>query len=84
MATYYVRNDGSNANSGTGPATSQAWQTISYAFANMTLTTGINYLYIAPGVYRESPTLTVTPTVSNTLVISGGPTASQFSDITPN
>jgi hypothetical protein len=84
MATYYVRNDGNNANAGTGAATNQAWQTISYAFANMTLTTGMNYLYIAPGVYRESPTLTVTPTVTNTLVISGDPTASQFSDITPN
>jgi hypothetical protein len=82
MATYYVRNDGNNANTGTGPATNQAWQTIAYAFANMTLTTGVNTLYIAPGVYRESVTLTVTPTVSNTLVIAGDPTASQFSGIT--
>lgn len=54
MATYYVRNDGSNTNAGTGSAANQAWQTITYAFANMTLTTGTNYLYIAPGVYRES------------------------------
>lgn len=84
MATYYVRNDGSNANSGSGPATNQAWQTIAYAFANMTLTTGVNYLYIAPGVYRESLTLTVTPSASNTLVISGDPTASQFTGITAN
>jgi hypothetical protein len=84
MATYYVRNDGSNANTGTGPATNQAWQTIAYAFANMTLTTGTNYLYIAPGVYRESVSLGVTPTATNTLVIAGDPTASQFSGITPN
>jgi len=84
MATYYVRNDGNNANTGTGPATNQAWQTIAYAFANMTLTTGTNYLYIAPGVYRESVSLGVTPTVTNTLVIAGDPTASQFSGITPN
>lgn len=84
MAIYYVRNDGSNSNAGTGPSSSQAWQTIAYAFANMTLTTGVNYLYIAPGVYRESPTLTVTPTATNTLIITGDPTASQFSDITPN
>jgi hypothetical protein len=82
MATYYVRTDGNNANTGTGSATNQAWQTIAYAFANMTLTTGVNTLYIAPGVYRESPTLTVTPTSSNTLVISGDPSASQFSGIT--
>jgi hypothetical protein len=84
MATYYVRNDGSNANTGTGPATGQAWQTIAYAFANMTLTTGTNYLYIAPGVYRESLTLSVTPTATNTLVISGDPTAAQFSGVTPD
>ena len=81
MATYYVRNDGNNANSGTGPSTSNAWQTIAYAFANMTLTTGVNYLYIAPGVYRESVTLTVTPTASNTLIITGDPTASQFNGL---
>jgi len=84
MATYYVRNDGSNANAGTGPAINQAWQTIAYAFANMTLTTGTNYLYIAPGVYRESVTLSVTPTATNTLVISGDPTAAQFTGVTPD
>ena len=84
MATYYVRTDGNNANAGTGPATNQAWQTIAYAFANMTLTTGTNYLYIAPGVYRESVSLGVTPTVTNTLVIAGDPTASQFSGVTAN
>jgi hypothetical protein len=84
MATYYVRTDGSNTNAGTGPAINQAWQTSAYAFANMTLTAGVNTLYIAPGVYRESPTLTVTPTVTNTLVITGDPTASQFSGVTAN
>ena len=84
MANYYVRNDGNNSNTGTGPATNQAWQTIAYAFANMTLTTGVNTLYVAPGVYRESPTLTVTPTATNTLVITGDPTASQFTGITAN
>jgi hypothetical protein len=84
MATYYVRNDGNNGNAGTGPATNQAWQTIAYAFANMTLTTGTNYLYIAPGVYRESVSLGVTPTATNTLVIAGDPTASQFSGVSAN
>jgi hypothetical protein len=84
MATYYVRNDGSNLNTGTGSAANQAWQTITYALANMVLTSGTNYLYIAPGIYRESPTVTVTPSVSQTLVISGDPTASQFSGVIPN
>ena len=84
MATYYVRTDGSNGNAGTGPTVGQAWQTVTYALVNMVLTSGTNYLYIAPGIYRESPTVTVTPSVSQTLVISGDPTASQFSGVTQN
>lgn len=82
MATYYVRPDGSNSNTGLGSTASQAWQTITYALANMVLTAGDNYLYIAPGVYRESPTVTITPTSSNRLIISGNPTASQFTTMT--
>ena len=82
MATYYVRPDGNNSNTGTGPATNQAWQTVTYALANMVLTNGANYLYIAPGAYREAPTVTITPSSTQTLVISGDPTASQFSGLT--
>jgi hypothetical protein len=82
MATYYVRPDGNNANAGTGSTVGQAWQTVQYALTNATLTTGVNYIYIAPGVYRESLTLNITPTSSNTLVISGDPTAAQFSGVT--
>lgn len=82
MATYYVRPDGNNANAGTGSTAGQAWQTVQYALTNATLTTGVNYIYIAPGVYRESVTLNITPTSSNTLVISGDPNAAQFSGVT--
>ena len=82
MATYYVRPDGNNSNAGTGPAVNQAWATVAYALANMVLTNGTNYLYIAPGVYRESPTVTITPSSTQTLVISGDPTVSQFSGLT--
>ena len=82
MATYYVRTDGSNANTGTGPATNQAWQTVTYALANATLTSGVNTIYIAPGVYRETPTVTVTPSSTQTLEIVGDPTASLFSGLT--
>ena len=82
MATYYVRPDGNNANVGTGSAANQAWQTVTYALANMVLTNGANYLYIAPGAYREAPTVTITPSSTQTLVISGDPTASQFSGLT--
>jgi hypothetical protein len=81
MATYYVRPDGSNANTGTGQSTSQAWQTITYALTTMVLTTGVNYLYIGPGTYRETPTVVVTPTTTNTLVIQGDPTASIFTSM---
>lgn len=80
MATYYVRQDGGNGNAGTSP--SLAWATITYALANMVLTAGDNYLYIAPGVYRESPTVTITPTSANRLIISGDPTAAQFPTLT--
>ncbi len=82
MATYYVRPDGNNANAGTGSASNQAWETVQYALTNATLTAGVNYIYIAPGVYRESVTLNITPTSSNTLVISGDPNAAQFSGVT--
>ena len=81
MATYYVRTDGSNANVGTGSTSGQAWQTVTYALANATLTTGVNYIYIAPGVYRESPTVTVTPSSTQTLEIVGDTTASLFSGL---
>jgi hypothetical protein len=82
MAIYYVRNDGNNANTGLGSGAGQAWATITYALANMTLTAGDNYLYIAPGVYRESPTVTITPTITNKLIISGNPTVTQFPTLT--
>ena len=81
MATYYVRNDGSNTNSGLGPATNQAWATISYALTNMVLTTGVNYLYLAPGIYRESPVVNITPSSTQTLVIQGDPQCTLFSGI---
>jgi hypothetical protein len=83
MATYYVRPDGSNSNAGSGYLANQAWQTLSYALANMVLGTGINYLYIAPGVYRESPTVSVTPTSTNTLVIQGDPNSEIFVNMAP-
>ena len=82
MATYYVRPDGNNANTGTGPAVGQAWATVVYALANMALPDATNTLYIAPGTYRGPVTISVTPSVSNTLIVAGDPTAAQFTGVT--
>jgi hypothetical protein len=40
-----------------------------------------NTIYIAPGTYRGTVTMSITPSVSNTLVVAGDPTAAQFSGV---
>jgi hypothetical protein len=82
MATYYVRTDGSDINAGTGPATNQAWQTITKAIGATGIAPG-DTLYIAPGVYRESVTAAFTNPTSEgqRITISGDPTASQFTGV---
>jgi len=82
MATYYVRPDGNNANTGTGSGTGQAWATVAYALANAALPDATNTIYIAPGTYRGTVTMSITPSVSNTLVVAGDPTAAQFTGVT--
>jgi len=83
MATYYVRTDGSDANAGTGPATNQAWQTITKAIGATGIGVG-DTLYIAPGVYRGAFTAAyANPSSSGQRVtISGNPTASLFTGVT--
>ena len=77
MATYYVRNDGSDANSGLGPATNQAWQTLEKALGVTGIGSG-DTLWIAPGDYRRATTITVGGTYTTETFIKGDPTASQF------
>ena len=77
MATYYVRTDGDNSNTGTGPATTQAWQTIGKVFASGSVVTGGDIVYIAPGTYTESINVLATSPTSKVQII-GNPTASQF------
>ena len=82
MATYYVRTDGNDSNAGTGPATNQAWQTIGKALGASGIGSG-DTLYIAPGDYRQTATITVGGTYSAPTYVMGDPTGSQFSGITP-
>ena len=83
MAIYYVRTDGSDSNAGTGPATNQAWQTITKAIGATGIAPG-DTLYIAPGIYRGSFTAAFTNPANEgqRITISGDPTASQFSGVT--
>jgi hypothetical protein len=82
MATYYVRTDGSDSNAGTGPATNQAWQTITKAIGATGIAPG-DTLYIAPGVYRGAFTAAFTNPTSEgqRITIAGNPTASLFSGV---
>jgi hypothetical protein len=85
MAIYYVRPDGSNTNSGLGPATNQAWATVAFALGAASGTNpglvGGDTVYIAPGTYRN--VVTVGYTIPTSMItIQGDPSCSQFSGLT--
>jgi len=80
MATWYVRS-GATGN-GTGPGLAQAWGTITQAVAAGSGVTGGDTVWIAPGVYRETPTIGFTNPTS-TVNFFGDPTASQFPGVNP-
>lgn len=77
MATYYVRTDGSDTNTGLGSTTALAWQTFGKAFAAGSPLAGGDIVYIAPGTYTESITINATSPASEVRIV-GNPTASQF------
>lgn len=84
MATYYVRTDGNNANTGTGSLTTQAWATVAYALGSTSaggagLVSG-DILYIAPGVYRGAITVGMASATSDIQII-GDTLGSQFANI---
>jgi hypothetical protein len=80
MATYYVRTDGNDSNTGLGSSTALAWQTIGKVFASGSVVTGGDIVYIAPGTYTESISVLATSPTSEVQII-GNPTASQFGGV---
>ena len=78
MATYYVRNDGNDANTGLGSTTALAWRTVQKALGATGIGSG-DTVYIAPGVYRENIVIAGTYTAATYII--GDPTAAQFAGI---
>lgn len=66
MATYYVRQSGSDTNNGTSPAT--AWRTIGKALGTGSPVAAGDTVYVGAGVYRETVTYALNPATPITLV----------------
>ena len=78
MATYYVRQDGNDANTGLGSTGALAWKTLQKALGATGIGSG-DTVYIAPGIYIEA--VTIGGTYSAPTYVIGDPTASQFSGV---
>jgi hypothetical protein len=62
MAVYYVRTDGSNANSGTSDNSGGAWLTIAYAESQVAAGDSV---YIRSGTYDDQASVSTTGTAGN-------------------
>jgi hypothetical protein len=80
MATYYVRTDGNDSNTGLAQGTAFAWQSINKALSASGMASG-DTVYIAPGVYSTQITVGMT-SATTTTTIMGNPTASLFTGVT--
>lgn len=81
MATYYVRTDGNDSNTGTGATAATAWKTLTKALGTSGIGNG-DTVWIAPGKYREVVTVAMTSPTVETFVY-GDPLATKFSDVAP-
>jgi hypothetical protein len=79
MATYYVRPDGNDLNTGLGSSTAQAWATIAKALGATGITGG-DTVYIAPGRYAAQ--VVIGGTYSSSTFVTGDPLCTQFSGLT--
>lgn len=77
MATYYVSPYGSDANAGTGPGPSAAWQTLGKALGAAGIGSG-DTVYVAPGTYRETVTVAMVSATSETRVLGDPQNAQGF------
>lgn len=80
MATYYVRPDGNDTNTGLGSTTALAWRTVQKALGATGIGSG-DTVYIAPGTYTEN--ITVGGTYSAMTSVIGDVLCTQFTGLTP-
>lgn len=83
MATYYISPHGSNSNNGLGPdpghASNKPWLTIAKALGTVGMSSG-DTAYVAPGVYRENLSPTLTNPTAETKIVGDYTNAQGFKD----